>query len=173
MRDFCFSVEKAFSPPVRKINEWTPRVLKKQWIRSRFSTTTTFVSPLTSSYNKFLRLFGEKKLSAIQMCRNWFVSVSVCVLMFFFIFCLCIPQHMDENDRPLLLSFKSRPTCSPSMAVWLSGSLRKNCFTSPSTKANTVEASTTEVTSLDNIMLGVATLVLEFVLLKEENRALK
>ena len=58
------------------------------------------------------------------------------------------------------------------MAVWLSGSLRKNCFTSPSTKAIKVEASTTVVTSLDNNMLVVATLVLEFVLLKEENRML-
>ena len=80
---------------------------------------------------------------------------------------------MDENDRHLLLSFKLGLTCSPSMAVWLSGSLRKNCFTSPSTKASKVEASTTVVTSLDNNMLGVATLVLEFVLLKEENKMLQ
>ena len=59
------------------------------------------------------------------------------------------------------------------MAVWLSGSLRKNCFTSPSTKANKVEASNTVVTSLGNNMLVVATLVLEFVLLKEGNRMLQ
>ena len=112
----------------------------------------------------------EKKLSAIQKL----ICLSLCLCVYVSIsFCLCIPQHMDENDRPLLLSFESRLTCSPSMAVWLSGSLRKNCFTSPSTKAIMVEASTTEVTSLDNNMLGVATLVLEFVLLKEENRALK
>ena len=170
MRDFCFSVEKAFSPLVRKINEWTPRVLKKQWIRSRFSTTTTFVSPLTSSYNKFLRLFGEKKLSAIQKL----ICLSLCLCVYVSIsFCLCIPQHMYENDRPLLLSFKLGPTCSPSMAVWLSGSLRKNCFTSPSTKAIKVEASTTVVTSLDNNILGVATLVPKFFLFKEENRALQ
>ena len=98
------------------------------------------------------------------------LSLSLC---FFLFFCLCIPQHMDENDRPSFLSFKLGPTCSPSMAVWLSGSLRKNCFTSPSTKAIKVEASTTEVTSLDNNILGVATLVLEFFLFKEENRALQ
>ena len=71
---------------------------------------------------------------------------------------------MDENDRPLLLSFKSRPTCSPSMAVWLSGSLRKNCFTSPSTKASKVEANTMVVTILENNILGVATLVPKFFL---------
>ena len=135
-----------------------------------FFNNNNICLPLTSSYNKFLRLFGEKKLSAIQKL----ICLSLCLCVYVSIsFCLCIPQHMDENDRPLLLSFESRLTCSPSMAVWLSGSLRKNCFTSPSTKAIKVEASTTEVTSLDNNMLGVATLVLEFVLLKEENRALK
>ena len=171
MRDFCFSVEKVFSPLVRKINEWTPRVLKKQWIRSRFSTTTTFVSPLTSSYNKFLRLFEEKKNCQQFRCVETDLSQSLSLSLCFFY--LAYGWYMDENDRPLLLSFKSRPTCSPSMAVWLSGSLRKNCFTSPSTKAIKVEASTTEVTSLDNNILGVATLVPKFFLFKEENRALQ
>merc|ERR1719305_1919670 len=51
-----------------------------------------------------------------------------------------INARVSPSPKPSLVHCKSpilfstlqgKVTCSPSMAVWLSGSLRKNCFSSP------------------------------------------
>ena len=54
-----------------------------------------------------------------------------------------------------MFNFTKSFTCSPSMAVWLSGSLRKNCFTSPSANVTMVEANRAKLNIFELLEEGI------------------